>query len=181
MLKGIRLGSLVFVVCATAAWGQKPPDSAAPTVAAHHDIPTDKLGNVIRVSGKCNPKTQDTATNGHFEIRFPRTEARGVQTTSGTIAISGAVIQRSGVAITRMIKSSVDYVTVNKAANAVEFSTRSQEGVLKLPLVAEKDAQVVVLLHLETVNGSVGFRYFLTPRGLSSEPVKKKEGKKGKN
>ena len=37
-----------------------------------------------------------------------------------------------------MVKSTADYVKINDGNNAVDLRTHSQDGVLKLPLVAEK-------------------------------------------
>ncbi len=161
------------------AWGQKPAANTDRQVSPQHDIPADSMGNVIRITGHCNSKSPDTP-NGVFSIRLPKRAARGVQITSGQVAISGATIDREGVQSNRLIKSTVDYVTINAAGNAVEFSTRTQDGVLRLPLQAEKDAQVVVVIYLETAEGAAGFRYFLNPKGLSFEPIEKKSGKKSK-
>jgi hypothetical protein len=179
MLTCVRLGSLLVALSAAVAWGQKPKESAdgGPTISPRHDIPIDAFGNVVRIVGRCNSRAE-AKPNGAFEIRFPPREARSVLVTTVKVAIRGATIDRSGVQSSRMVKSTTDYVKINDANNAVDIKTHSQDGALKLPLVAEKDAQVTVLVYLETANGSAGFRYFLNPRGLSSEPVKKEERKK---
>lgn len=167
----------------TLAWAQKSgsqPSSGKqsdPAVSPHHDIPSDGLGNVIRITGRANSKSE-ASPNGRFEVRFPRRAMRGVQSTSGQIAISGAVVDRRGMDSRRLIKTPVDYVTVNEAGNAVEFSTRTQDGVLILPLIAQKDAQVVVRLYLENTEDAGAFQYFLSPQGLSFQPIKKKDKKK---
>jgi hypothetical protein len=180
MFKPAMLGLVAAALLTTVTLAQKPAESSgATTVSPKHEIPTDGLGNIVRISGNCNPKSE-TKPNGYFQVLFPSREARGVQAFAGKIAISGATIDRRGVETRYLIKSTTDYVTMNSAGTAVEFSTHSQAGRLKLPLVADKDSQVVVVIYLETVNGSVGFRYFLSPRGLSFEPVKKNEPVKKK-
>lgn len=179
MLACLRLVAAAICLSATFVFAQEAAERGNRQVSPHHDIPSDGLGNFIRISGHVSPKSPDIP-NGMFSIRFPRRAVRGVQITSGQVAISGAVIDQTAVQANRLIKSPVDYVTMNKAGNAVEFSTRTQDGVLKLPLILDKDAEVVVVIYLESGDGSAAFRYFLAPKGLSFEPVEKKAGKKRK-
>jgi hypothetical protein len=170
---GLSMALLLAAISGAAA-----AESDKPVIVTQHEIPLDRLGNVVRITGHANPKS-DVRPNGSFAIRFPGGEGRGVQAIAGKVAVSGAVIR--GMKYDRMIKSTVDHVAINSAGTAVDFATHSQRGSLTLPLVAEKDGPVVVVVYLETSNGSVGFRYFLTPRGLSAEPEpapKKREAKK---
>lgn len=173
-----KWGWSVILLAAVAA-GARAAEGDKPTVVTKHEIPVDRLGNLVRITGNCQPKSE-VRPNGSFAIRIVRGDARGVQAIAGKVAISGAVIDRRGVENVRLVKSTVDHLAINDAGTAVDFATHSQDGYLKLPLVAEKDGTVAVLVYLETANGPVGFRYFLTPRGLSAEPApapKKKDKK----